>query len=480
MVGSRWVGLTNQALAFAMIVSIVFITAALFARAPFQRFIDRVAYGTEHDANDIVRTFANEIPRSLDRKALVELLTGEVMPSLLIRESALYQVSGPIVSPLYTHGVPAGQAEPEPHDVHRLLAEAGSYRPAETEDNDRLSWVRLAIAIEVAGKPTGVWLFGRRDPDDYYPRTDIELLTTLGNQVGVALENARLFENLQHRAAELERAYRELQDLDRLKDEFVQNISHELRTPLTIIQTSGELLLEEIVGDLNEDQREIIDRLTQRTRAMIRMVNDILTLQLTSLETMRDEPVDLVALAQSSIAGAEVAARQPGLEHRQYQFVLETGENLPSIQGDRNRLNQVFDNLLDNAVKFSPQGGTISVRIHTVTSHAPPGPAQERGEPGVDVTVSDQGIGIPSLQLEHIWKRFYQIDGSSTRRFGGVGLGLAIVRNIVHAHGGTIEVESHEGVGSTFRFILPVCRPAGEGSSSSPPFDPERPLPLDI
>ena len=125
---------------------------------------------------------------------------------------------------------------------------------------------------------------------------------------------------------------------------------------------------------------------------------------------------------------------------------LDAPDELPPILVDRDRINQVFDNLLGNAIKFSPRGGTITIRVEAVDDI-------------VRLTIADTGVGIPADKLERVFDRFYQVDGSATRRFGGAGLGLAIVRRIIEAHGGQIWVESDLGQGSSFKFTLPTEPP---------------------
>ncbi|HEY65261.1 MAG TPA: hypothetical protein G4O02_11890 [Caldilineae bacterium] len=449
--GSRWVTFTPQSLGFALGLSMVFIIAGLFLREPFQRWIDRLAYGTEHNPDDVLRAFANEIPRALERDALVQLLTREVCPSLLIRQSALYLVGDTGGALFYSDGVFLDEKADVSEHLHHLLATATQYRPPEPDDTGPFSWVRLAIPIEVGGKRLGVWLLGRRDPDDYYPKPDIDLLATLGNQIGVALETSRLFESLRQRAIELERAYLELQELDQLKDEFVQNVSHELRTPLTFVRGYVELFLEGMLGELSPEQREALEKVADRTEDVIRLINDIISIQQAAVEKMRYEPVNMGALAQSCVEAAQLAVQRDGRGDK-FEFILDVADDVPPIWGDRGRLRQVFDNLLGNAVKFSPDGGTITVRVRTRRYRF-----GDRGElPAVEVSVSDQGIGIPADKLERIWDRFYQVDGSTTRPFGGLGIGLAIVRNIIDAHGGVVWVESVVGEGTTFYFALPI------------------------
>ncbi len=462
------IALTPQALGFALSLSVAFITAGLFLRAPFQRFIDRLAYGTVHNPDDIVRAFANEIPRALNRERLIQLLTHEVTPSLLIRQFAIYLVTDGQAALFYASGVTLDPATDASQQIRDLLTTAKRYRPPEfdsesaSQDGQGFDWVRLTIPIEVGGKTVGAWLLGGRDPDDYYPRPDIELLATLASQIGIALETAHLIEELQRRASELEKAYQELQELDRLKDEFVQNVSHELRTPLALVRGYTELLLEGPLGELGSEQREALETILERTEAVIRLVNDILSFQKISTESLAYEPIALDELARSCLETAEIIAQKKAQGKKAYQFELDTAEGVPTIWGDRNRLRQVFDNLLDNAIKFSPEGGRITIQIRLCHYHFISRQTDTPQEPAVEVMISDQGIGIPADQLDRIWERFYQVDGSTTRQFGGVGLGLAIVRSIVQAHGGAIWATSEVGAGTTFHFVLPVLPPLAQ------------------
>jgi signal transduction histidine kinase len=158
------------------------------------------------------------------------------------------------------------------------------------------------------------------------------------------------------------------------------------------------------------------------------------------MESLRPAPVFLAEVATTVLESAEAAATKADIVLK-----AEIPETLPPVWADRSYLEQVFDNILGNAIKFSPNGGKITVCI------------KEEGE-YLRVAVSDTGIGIPSDQLERIFERFYQVDGSPTRRFGGTGLGLALVKKTIEAHGGEVWAESQEGQGSTFFFTLPILR----------------------
>jgi signal transduction histidine kinase/putative methionine-R-sulfoxide reductase with GAF domain len=285
----------------------------------------------------------------------------------------------------------------------------------------------ICAALTVAGQVIGLIQVGQSTLDEAQRR----LLTAVADLAAAAIDKAQLYQDTV-------RAYDELRELDRLKDEFVQNVSHELRTPLTFVRGYVEYLLEGYAGDLNQEQRQALEIVLNRSDAIVRLVNDIVSLKQAELQEMDLQPVALEQIALACVEGSKVAGEKAGI-----RIQIDFPSGLPPVYGDAKRLGQVFDNLLGNAIKFSPHGGVISVRLSQVSN-------------AVQVVVRDTGIGMPSDRLEHIWKRFYQIDGASTRRFAGAGLGLAIVKRIIDAHHGNIWVESELGKGSTFCFTVPV------------------------
>jgi len=271
-----------------------------------------------------------------------------------------------------------------------------------------------------------------------FSEQEIAIVTGIAHQTAIAIENARLYQELQKRAQELERAYEELKDLDRMKSEFIQNVSHELRTPLTFVRGYVELLLSGDLGPLNQRQRESLEIVAAKSGRLAELVNDVITLQTVDADSLERSDVPLSLVARSAMRGAAAKAKEAGL------ILKESFEEQEKtrVYGDPHRLEQVFDNLLSNAIKFSSPGSTITVRIC------------DDGD-FVRAEVEDQGIGIPEEALPHIFDRFYQVDGSTTRRYEGTGLGLAIVKQIVEAHGGTVGVESWVGEGSRFWFTVP-------------------------
>ncbi len=297
----------------------------------------------------------------------------------------------------------------------------------------------LVVPMISKDKVIGALCIDDNKPDAFSP-DDGRLLTIAAAQAAVAIENAKLYESSKKRAEELAKAYDELQALGRAQQEFVQNVSHELRTPLTFIKSYVELILEGAMGELNEWQRNSLQIVARRADAMTRLINNLLSLQQVEMESLQPTRVSLAEVATMALESARAAATKAGIVLK-----AEIPEALPPVWADRSCLEQVFDNLLGNAIKFSPEGGTITVCI------------KEEGE-YLRVAVSDTGIGIPNDQLERIFERFYRVNGHPTRRFGGSGLGLALVKKAVEVHGGRVWAESQVGQGSTFFFTLPILR----------------------
>lgn len=254
--------------------------------------------------------------------------------------------------------------------------------------------------------------------------------------------NARLQAEInerRHIEAELREANLSLTEADRLKDEMIQNISHEFRTPLSYVIGYADLILEE-PGDLSEAQLNYAEIVSSQAQRLAWFVQNFVSFQHIQDMASERKPVDLQGLLSSAVGNAGLMASQSeiGLD-----FEADT---LPLVVAEKVSIEQVINNLLANAFKFTPEGGSVMVRATL----------DESGDKAV-VSVADTGIGIPTDQHEHIFERFYQVDGTPTRRFGGVGLGLALCKEIIEAHGESLWVESEEGQGATFFFTLPVA-----------------------
>jgi signal transduction histidine kinase/DNA-binding response OmpR family regulator len=306
--------------------------------------------------------------------------------------------------------------------------------------------VGVGIAIVLARQSIGpVEALTRGAQDLADGRLDRRISLRTGDEYEDLAETFNLMATrLQRTVSELEVSNRELAELDRVKSDLLANVSHELRTPLTAIQGYTEALGDGLLGTVSDAQREALAVVGRNVTRLRGMIDQLLAYARLDAGAVRLElqAVDLAALAEQTVAAVR------GVAPRAVALRVEAAAGLPLGLADPARLQQVFDNLLTNAVKFTSQGEVV-VALATVQS----------GE-AVEVAVRDTGIGIPREAQERIFDRFFQVDGSSKRRYGGMGLGLAIVREILAAHHTTISVESEPGKGSCFRFRLPVA-PAG-------------------
>jgi signal transduction histidine kinase len=298
----------------------------------------------------------------------------------------------------------------------------------------------VSVPLQVREKVIGVLQVVDADVDRFKP-ADLELLEPLAATAAISIENARLYAEEQKRATVLSRALEQQQELDRLKDEFLQNISHELRTPLALILGYAELMNSGELGELPANQKKPMAIIARRVRMLSKMVNNLIAILTVEAQQLSDESVDLADLVRSMLVDFRVLA-----EKAELSLTEEIAPGRPLVYGDPDQLQRVLDNLLSNALKFTPAGGRLTVRLWSDTE-----------DNTVVLDVSDTGIGIPQDQLDRVFDRFYQVDGSAKRRYGGVGLGLALVKEIVEAHGGQISVWSAVKKGSTFRVTLPTA-----------------------
>jgi signal transduction histidine kinase len=291
----------------------------------------------------------------------------------------------------------------------------------------------IAVPLVIGDEVLGVFDAQAREVGRFIER-DIDVFRTLAGQLATAVQNAVYVE-------ELQRTTNRLREVDRLKSEFLANMSHELRTPLNSIIGYAEIMMMGIDGDMDPETLEDIKAIYENGQHLLAMINDIL--DLAKIEAGRltlkfEEDVDLTqVLEESESSNASLFANKPV----DLRLVIE--DELPNIRADRLRLHQIFNNLISNAQKFTPEGH-VEVRAYPQGSH------------WVCVTVEDTGIGIAEEDIAGIFERFEQIDGSSTRSADGTGLGLAITRELVQMHGGRIEVESEVDVGSKFTVWLPI------------------------
>ncbi|MCX4245859.1 sensor histidine kinase [Paraliomyxa miuraensis] len=275
-------------------------------------------------------------------------------------------------------------------------------------------------------------------------------------------------EELAHRNAELQRAVEHLRQLDKLKSNFLATVSHELRTPLTSVIGFSEMLLEGLAGPLNEEQREYVDTIHHRGEELLSLITDLL--EMSQLEggsvRLSLQAHSVPELLVRALDAVRLAAEQAGIElHLSHAQVP-----IPRVVVDGEKIQRVLVNLLGNAIKFTPAGGHVTVEACMAPIRRPFQEETLFGEEDPDavrITVRDTGIGIAPEQLGRVFEAFYQVDQGSTRAYGGAGLGLSIVRNLVVAHGGEVWAESEPGRGTAISFTLPVASAVAESAEIS-------------
>ncbi|HLY26194.1 MAG TPA: ATP-binding protein, partial [Aggregatilineales bacterium] len=300
----------------------------------------------------------------------------------------------------------------------------------------------LLVPLLVRGEAIGLIRLLDVGHERTFDLSESSLVQGIANVVANAMENAQLYLSLERRANALQAAYDELRLSDKAKDSLIQNVSHELQTPLHKLVMELDLLVEEVYGPLNDEQKEAMQSAISRSTHLGDIVRDMVSVLDLDVEGLVLQESAIGEIVENAVRTALPKAHQVGL-----QLVTALPRELPPVRGDSARLGEVLNQLIDNAIKFSPRGERKADRIEVRV--------EESDGPMLRLCVQDFGIGIPDGEFDKIFHKGYQVDGSLTRRFGGTGLGLALARQIVEAHGGKIWVESTGSGGSQFLFTIP-------------------------
>ena len=306
----------------------------------------------------------------------------------------------------------------------------------------------------VASKFLGAGVLASRltwmaSPDS--PRTSSELEFKTGSGVAYLREDSRALRDSDGKVIGRIFAFHDIsreKEIDRMKTEFISVASHELRTPMTSIKGSVDLILSGYAGDFTTETQELLEIAQKSCDRLIRLINDILDLAKIEAREIRLKPVrmDLTETVERAIRGVKSLADSSEVALR-----LERDQELPEVEVDRDRIEQVVTNLLSNAIKFSPPNSEIRVELKSIEEH-------------VQCSVIDQGCGISEQDLDKVFGRFQQV--GEQKKKGGTGLGLAITRALVHEHHGTLWVESKLNEGSRFIFKLPAASRSGVAAAS--------------
>ncbi len=251
-------------------------------------------------------------------------------------------------------------------------------------------------------------------------------------------------------ADELSKANEELKSLDRMKDEFLSNLRHELTTPLIPIKGYSELMFDGALGDLNERQHDAMEKIMLSSERLKRLIDSLLYVSITEGGNV---DYTFIPLRLTEVLESAINDRSPEITSKGHTIEKDLPCDLPLIEGDLDYLRNVFVNLIDNSVKFTPDKGIINISASNEDDHA-------------HLQIADNGIGIGDTEILNIFNRFYQVDGSSTRKYGGNGLGLYICKKIIEAHKGEIWAESRQGEGTTIHVTLPFKQKSMEDQPS--------------
>ena len=298
----------------------------------------------------------------------------------------------------------------------------------------------LVVPLLRPGEIVGTLVVRRKTPGEF-PKNTIDLLETFADQSVLAIQNARLFR-------EIEEKSRELAEASKHKSQFLANMSHELRTPLNAILGYAELMLDSIYGEPSDKMRTVLERLQSNGRHLLGLINDVLDLSKIEAGQLT---LSLDDYSLGDMVHGVVSAVEPLAAEKRLTFKAEVAPDLPTGRGDGRRLSQVLLNLVGNAIKFTDKG-EVAIRASATNG-------------AFTVAVCDTGPGISMADQAKIFEEFQQADSSITRKKGGTGLGLSIAKRIIEMHGGRLWVESELGKGSTFYFTLPVRVEAQAGPS---------------
>jgi two-component system, NarL family, sensor histidine kinase BarA len=270
------------------------------------------------------------------------------------------------------------------------------------------------------------------------------------------------YRQLEDKTARLQEAFDKLRELDRLKSNFLATVSHELRTPLTSIIGYSEMLTEGLAGELTPEQLEFVKTIHAKGGHLLSLIMSLLDMSKLENGTMR---IAMQSMRIEPVLAEVVSTLTPTARKKGIKLQLDQRHGLAELRGDPERLRQVFLNLVENAIKFTPSQGTVTLS-GAMVEDSDLGEEEEAGlalvaptRAAVQIRVADTGIGIPSRERARVFDAFYQIDSSSTREYGGTGLGLSIVKRLVDGHGGSISIESNEPRGTVFVVRLPQAGP---------------------
>jgi signal transduction histidine kinase len=447
-----------------VLIGITILITALYqwVRQLLERLTDRIFFQGRYDTHDVLNALSHVMASTLRLEDVTHGLLDIVLRELRITKGAFILVHDDLVTDVLSQGFKPFPTLAE-EDVKILLATRETLDSEEVTDKtvkdvlQRLD-ASLVVHLRTEGTQIGLLILGPKSSGDIFSGQDLSLFEIFAPEAAVAIQNALAYEEIRRftvtlqdevaRSTEdLRKANVRLQDLDKLKDEFVSLASHELRTPLTAIRSYLWIALSGKGGPLSEKLQYYINRSYLSTERLIKLVNDMLNIS--RIESGR-MAVQFVRTDPRKLIDDVIADVRPRFDEQGIHLSEQYPDAIPDVIADVDKIKEVLVNFFSNSIKFTPRGGTISVRV-------------ESQDGSVRISVSDTGIGFLKGEADKLFKKFGTLasTSSSNQAFQSTGLGLYISKSIVGMHGGTISASS-EGVGkgATFWFTLPVYTPA--------------------
>lgn len=428
------------------LISLVFVLVAPFVRERFQVELDRRVFGIKYSPGEVVGMFAQRIPTAFNREILRSIIIEEILPTFLVRQSALYLLDSDDAL-LYTEGLEAGEEEVAPKAFLQSVENLGVYLPFEVNRDALNPWIRLVVPLKVQERQVGVWFFGNRDPDDYYPKDDIKILTSLANQIAPVIENFRLVEMARHEVEENKRLHRQLSHSQKMEaiGRFSAGIAHDFNNLLSVILGYSSLLLDKHGGD------QELHRALKEVHGAGRRAAD-LTRQLLAFSRQGEMESKVVSLNEIIEDVAVMLRRMIGEDIKLEIKLDPEGGN---VAVDPGQMGQVVVNLFVNGRDAMPDGGKLTIETknyHHEKGRDLPHDGDLPAGNYVVLRVIDTGTGLALDVRQRIFEPFF----TTKDKDKGTGLGLSIVYGFIKQSKGYIFVDSEQGKGTTFSIYLPV------------------------
>lgn len=422
----------------------------------FNRFTDRLFYKDNYSISQFIARLNQTLNSTNDLRTLLER-TSQVIASTLKTKQAFF-----FVNLLEGHYMTAGTdkharvASAEFDEIARSIHSGDIVLVSQFETSHAVRRMMVSHRIELLmplrknGLMVGYLCLGEPHSLGYTTR-DIRALRTIADELTIAIQNAlsvdevrKLNDTLEQRVSaatkELRMSNAQLQRLDEAKDEFISMASHQLRTPLTSIKGYVSMLIEGDVGKVSDEQKQLLNEVFVSSERMVRLIGDFLNVSRlqTGKFVIEKHPVDLALLIKREIDGLSQNASARGM---QFEYVMP--KNIPMLQLDENKIQQVVMNFSDNAIYYSKENSKITLSLKKVGDF-------------VEFKVIDTGIGVPKAEQQHLFNKFFRATNARRARPDGTGVGLFLAKKVIDDHGGKILFESKEGKGSTFGFRLPI------------------------